>query len=110
MGKIRQFKTGATRDTAEGKLDFEGFMSPIVLLRYAEYLDKHRQQSDGTFRGSDNWQGLFGNEHESVCMKSLSRHYMDVWLIHRGFIKRARESLQDALCAIIFNASAYPWR
>lgn len=29
---------------------------------------------------------------------------MDLWLVHRGF---PGENQQDALCAIIFNASAY---
>jgi len=30
-GTIRQFTTGATRDTSDGKLDYEGFISPLVL-------------------------------------------------------------------------------
>ena len=53
---IRKFETGATRDTDEGKLDFEGFFSPIVMERFAEYMNKHRRQSDGQLRDSDNWQ------------------------------------------------------
>ena len=31
MGKIRKFKSGATRDTNEGKYDYEGFLHPVVI-------------------------------------------------------------------------------
>jgi len=41
MGKIRKFDTGATRDTNEGKYDYEGILSPTVIKRYAEYMNKH---------------------------------------------------------------------
>ena len=67
---IRTFNTGATRDSDEGKLDFEGFLSPLVIERYAEYLNAHRVQSDGKLRDSDNWQNGMGL---SVYMKSLWR-------------------------------------
>jgi hypothetical protein len=103
----RIFETGATRDTEEGKLDYEGFLSPLVLQRYAEYMNKHRVQSDGKLRASDNWQNLFGPHHYDVCLKSLLRHTMDVWLYHRKFEKAAREEIEDALCAILFNCMAY---
>ena len=33
MGGIREFATGASRDTDAGKLDLEGFLSPLVLER-----------------------------------------------------------------------------
>ena len=46
----RTFDTGASRDTEAGKLDFEGFLSPPVLERYAEYLNKHRVMADGSTR------------------------------------------------------------
>ena len=35
MGKIRKFETGATRDTDQGKYDYEGFLSPVVLDRFS---------------------------------------------------------------------------
>jgi len=105
--KIRQFKSGATRDIDENKLDYEGFFSPIVLQRFAEYMNKHRIQPDGNIRDSDNWQKLFGTpeEHKSVCMKSLLRHVMDLWLFHRGH--KGRDTKEEALCAIMFNSMAY---
>lgn len=103
--KIRQFDSGATRDTDAGKLDYEGFLNPLVLKRYAEYLDKHRVQSDGNLRDSDNWQGLFGEKHFSVCMKSGFRHFMAWWLEHRGH--KTENGIEDAICGIMFNAQAY---
>ena len=105
--KIRQFDTGATRDTSIGKLEYARFMSPIVLKRFAEYMDLHRKQSDGNLREPDNWQNLFGDKHEDVCMDSLWRHLMDVWLINKGFPNEAREDIASALCAIMFNVQAW---
>jgi len=102
MKKIRVFKTGATRDTEDGKLDYEGFLSPVVLQRYAEYMHKHRKQSNGKLRDSDNWQKGISKE---VYIKSLARHFMDLWLEHRG--KRDGIRRQDTLCAILFNTMGY---
>ncbi len=99
---MRTFDTGATRDDDLHKLDYEGFLSPRVLERYAEYMHKHRRQPDGRLRDADNWQK--GIDQPSY-MKSLFRHFMDVWKEHRG-IKTAA-GLQEALCAVIFNASGY---
>lgn len=103
--KIRQFDTGATRDTDQNKLDYEGFYNPRVLEIYAQYLNKHRVQSDGNLRDSDNWQkGIPKN----VYMKSLCRHLIAVWLIHRGYIAKDNKenivTLKDSLCGTIFNA------
>lgn len=101
-GTVRTFETGATRDTEEGKLDYEGFLSPLVLERYARYMDKHRQQSDGSLRDSDNWQkGI----PLSAYMKSGWRHFFDWWMEHRGI--PSREGLEDALCALLFNVMGY---
>lgn len=104
--KMREFDSGATRDDDTGKIDYEGFLSPLVLKRYAEYLQKHRVQADGKLRDSDNWQGLFGEEHYNVCMKSATRHFLDWWLEHRGH-NLSKDGIQDAICAVIFNAMAY---
>ena len=104
----REFETGATRDGDKDKFDYEGFLSPLVLRAYAEYLHKHRVMKDGTTRASDNWQQEFGKEHYDVCMKSLLRHVIDLWLFHDGY--KGRDTIQDALSAIIFNASAYLYK
>jgi len=103
--QIRTFDTGATRDTDEGKLDYEGFLSPLVLRRYAEYMHSHRIQSDGELRPSDNWQKGIPLE---AYMKSGWRHFMDWWMWHRDVDNTAsQETTEDAICALIFNASGY---
>ncbi len=104
-GKVRKFKTGATRDTEEGKPDFEGFISPIVIEAYGKYMHKHRKQTDKKLRDSDNWQKGFGDKHFDVCIKSLWRHFMDLWMEHRGY--GCRETIDDAICGILFNTMAY---
>jgi hypothetical protein len=103
--EIREFSSGANRDGDKDKLDIEGFISPIVMLRFCEYMHKNRHMRDGSLRDADNWQKLFGPDHYKVCIKSLSRHFLDLWLFHRG--KNGREDIEEALCGIIFNAMAY---
>lgn len=102
---MREFGNGATRDDDTGKLDYEGFLSPAVLKRYAEYMHKHRKQSDGSMRGSDNWQNGIPKD---VHMKSLYRHFMDVWSMHRGIDDSYDAGdLEEALCAVMFNTMGY---
>lgn len=105
---MRKFDSGATRDTDENKLDYEGFLSPLVLEKYAQYLHKHRIQSSGKLRGSDNWQKGIPKE---TYIKSAWRHFMSWWLIHRNYPPRYEKgnliNLEDSLCAIIFNTSGY---
>ncbi len=101
---MRQFNTGATRDTDLDKLDYDGFLSPLVIKRYAEYLNKHRRQADGKLRDSDNWQQGIPLR---VYMKSLWRHFMDMWSYHRDEKKIKPELTEEAICAVIFNASGY---
>jgi hypothetical protein len=99
---MRSFDTGATRDTADGKLDMEGFTHPMVEKQFAKYMNMNRLQSDGNLRASDNWQKGIPID---AYMKSLRRHHDDVWLEHRGFDTEA--GLVAALCGIIFNAKGY---
>ena len=42
--EMRKFETGATRNLDDGKFDFDGFLSPLTLKRFAEYMHKHRKQ------------------------------------------------------------------
>lgn len=100
---VREFLSGATRDTEDGKLDYEGFLSPAVLERFAEYMHKHRLQSDGTLRGSDNWQHGIPRD---AYMKSMFRHFMDVWMGHRCGLK-SEDAHEEALCALLFNVQGY---
>lgn len=104
---VRSFETGATRSVDTARPDPEGFLSPIVIERYCEYMNKHRLQPDGSTRTSDNWQK--GMTPESY-MKGLCRHQLHAWTRHRGYIvldPGAAGSLEEDLCAIIFNASGY---
>lgn len=125
---MREFKGGATKDTDNGKYDYEGFLSPLVIWRFGKYMHKHRTQADGSMRASDNWQnGIPKNVH----MKSMWRHFLDTWALHRGLevIKRRTEkeektiinkynsykkdekdskvNIEDALCGLIFGAMGY---
>lgn len=103
--KLRQFETGATRDTDEGKLDYEAFLSPLVLERYARYMHAHRVQSDGTLRAGDNWQKGITIE---AYMKSLERHFIDLGLHYDGYPDVAKEpDLENVLSAILFNTMGY---
>jgi len=102
MNEMRTFETGATRDTDENKPDLEGFLSPIVIQRFGEYMSKHRIQSDGSLRDSDNWQKGIPKE---AYMKSAFRHFMDVWLFHRGY--KGRDDMEEALMALMFNIMGY---
>lgn len=106
--EIRKFETGATRDTDNGKYDYEAFLSPLVIQRYGQYMHEHRKQADGTLRDGDNWQrGI----PLTAYMKSLWRHVFQVWMIHRGELVYDtvgnRVYLEDALCAIMFNTMGY---
>ena len=98
----RHFPSGAYRDSEDGKLDYEGFLSPLVIERYAQYMDQHRTQSDGVLRDSDNWQAGIPR---AAYMKSGWRHFFDWWKEHRGH--PSRDGLEDALCGVIFNACGY---
>ena len=101
---MREFDTGATRDNDDNKFDYEGFLSPIVLIRYAEYMHKNRLQADGEMRESDNWQKGIPIEQ---YMKSKFRHFMRTWQLHRDqdTIRPPswQEELKESLCAELFN-------
>ena len=102
MTLMKIFDTGASRGSDDTKLDYEAFLSPLSLQRYAEYLHKHRVQADGQLRDSDNWQkGI----PFPAYMKSLWRHFHAVWMAHRGW--ETTTNLEEDLCAVMFNAQGY---
>lgn len=109
MAEVRTFGTGATRDQAADKLDYEGFFSPLVLRRFAQYMHGHRLQPDGQLRESDSWQlGIPKKEY----LKSAWRHFFDWWQLHRGnTVVDARDNhpvtAEEAICALLFNAMGY---
>lgn len=97
---MRNFDTGATRDTAEGKPQYEGYLSPVVLHRFGQYMLEHQTQADGQTRDADNWQKGIPVD---AYVDSLMRHVMDVWLHHRGRPDLATEDYEESLCAVLFN-------
>lgn len=96
---MRTFATGATRDIDDNKYDFEGFLSPLVLERYAQYMHKNRVQANGELRASDNWQKGIPKD---AYIKSGWRHFFSWWAGHR------KEHInEDDLCALLFNVMGY---
>lgn len=103
--RLRSFSTGATRNLDNNKLDHEGFLSPSALLAFGQYMHSHRTQADGTVRDSDNWQKGIPDD---VYVKSMFRHFFDVWSLHRGLSPLSPEdnhpiTMSEALCALLFN-------
>ena len=100
---LRTFETGATRSPLGDKLEYKGYLNPMVLKRYAEYMKKHQTQSDGGQRAADNWQ-------KGIALASLYdskiRHDMDIWLYSEGYSGEMTEDIEESLCASIFNSMA----
>jgi hypothetical protein len=106
--EIRKFETGATRNIDTNKLDYEGFLSPLVLEEFGRFMHRHRVQANGELRDSDNWQkGI----PLSAYMKSGWRHFFSWWKIHRGHKaydeKNNEVDYKEEICALIFNAQGY---
>lgn len=99
---MRIFSSGATRNDDSGKVDYDGFLSPLAIRRFGQYMHKHRKQADGKLRDSDNWQKGIPQEQ---YRKSLFRHFIDFWSMHRGWIDTTEsgEDMEELLCAILFN-------
>lgn len=103
MGDTRHFSTGATRDTDEGKLEYNGFNCPLVEQRFAEYMHVHRRQSDGKLRDSFNWKRGIPVE---AYKQSLHRHFIDLWLHLDGYGDAAEEGdIENVLAALRFNVN-----
>lgn len=103
---MREFETGATRSNEGNKPDYEGFLSPLVIRRYGQFMLKHQTQEDGKKRDSDNWQkGI----PLASYIKSKFRHFVDTWLIHREYetISDDGDGVEDLLCADLFNTMGY---
>jgi hypothetical protein len=94
---IRTFATGATRDTDSNKLDYDGFLCPLVLERYAEYMHANRKMADGSMRDSSNWKAGIPQD---VYRKSGWRHFFSFWKHCLSGNKPL--AIVDA-CGILFN-------
>ena len=101
---MREADTGATRDVANTKPQYEGYNASIVEWRYGQYMLKHQEQTDGVTRASDNWQKGMPRQW---FIDSLYRHFVDVVLYHDNHPEIMTEDIEEALCAILFNAKGY---
>lgn len=91
-------ESGVVRSNDADKLDYEGFVSPLVLEAFAKYMHVNRIQPDGKLRASDNWQG--GLEYER-WVKSSYRHYIDFLKVHDGV--PVEEGELAAASGVLFN-------
>lgn len=98
MEKIRTWDSGANRNASASKRDIEGFISPIVLKLFSDYMHENRFLADGSFRDSDNWQNGIPIDVYHQC---LQRHVLDVWLLHRGY--KGRHDYLKSLNGALFN-------
>lgn len=98
---IRSFSTGATRDADSYKLDFDGFLCPLVLERYAKYMHANRKMPDGSMRGSDNWKkGI----PQDVYRKSAWRYFFGFW---KHCLRGEKELAIVDACGILFNVMGW---
>lgn len=101
---IRTFESGATRNTDANRIDPEAFMSPAVLELFSNYMNRNRTQADGSIRDGDNWQkGI----PRTAYMKSMWRHFLDVWKNHRG-LSTPEDQLTN-LMGLMFNVMGYAY-
>jgi len=98
---IRTFSTGATRDTDTNKLDFDGFLCPLVLERYAEYMNANRKMADGSVRSSSNWKSGIPQE---VYRKSGWRHFFSFW---KHCLSGNKALAMVDACALLFNVMGW---
>lgn len=100
---VRAFDTGATRSADVMRDDPEGYLSPIAIDRYCQYMTKHRLQPNGQIRASDNWQkGM----PLPTFFKGMWRHFLHAWTRFRGYEVSdpgAAANMEEDLCAMLFN-------
>lgn len=112
-GALQGFSSGATRTSDASKFDYEGFLSPLVVEAFAEYMHENRGLASGGMRASDNWQlGIPFHKY----MKSLWRHFWQMWAIHRGYKVKPEmrtdgttyvPTVKLAALGILFNTMGY---
>ncbi|HEV2378736.1 MAG TPA: hypothetical protein VG206_02955 [Terriglobia bacterium] len=101
---IRKFETGATRSPAAAKPEYHGYFSALVMERFGEYMLKHQTASDGSYRAPDNWKlGIPFDSYLASCF----RHFHDFWGCAIGEPPANSQGIEEALCAVLFNAQGY---
>lgn len=98
--EVREFPTGARRDTEVGKNRFAASLSPWAIEELVSYMRRHNSQAH---RREDNWKA--GMPLDSF-MESLFRHFHHAWKLHASGAVGGQE-MKDALCGVLFNAQGY---
>ena len=102
MAARKEYASGAIRDQDVTKHDYEGFLSPLVVEAFGEYMNHNRELDDGSIRASDNWQLGIPKDH---YMKSGWRHFFAWWNEHRG--RPTKEGIVWSLLGLLFNVQGY---
>lgn len=98
---MREFETGAKRSENTGKPDYSGFISPLALKRFGQYMLKHQLCEDGTLRSSSNWKK--GMPLESYKESGI-RHMIDFWDAYEA---GNMEEAEELACAMFFNIQGF---
>ena len=104
MSEMQTYHSGASRSDATNKLSYLRGLSVQVLTRYMEYLQANRALPDGSLRDFDNWKK---GQPAARYKDSLYRHTHDAIRKSIGLSVPEDASLEDLLCAVIFNASGW---
>lgn len=114
---MQTFGSGATRSSDAGKIDYDGFLSPLALEAYGAYMLKHQVQADGSVRESDNWQKGMPLVGKGSYAKAGLRHALELWGLTRGHVSARlrsempnaslREMVLETACACFFNVQGF---
>jgi hypothetical protein len=80
--ELRKFDGGATRSSANGKIDWYGVYHPLVEKSFGEYMKKHTHTEDGGIREFNNWHSGWD---KSISLQSLLRHVKDLEAIYSNY-------------------------
>lgn len=79
----REFKTGANRNSSNGKFVYSDFINPLNEHSFAKYMHGKRFLDDGTYRDGNNWQRGIPMEE---LLKSFRRHSWELEALHLGYV------------------------
>lgn len=93
MKKVTQFKSGAYRDSQDGKEDYIETISWSALKRYAQFMTgKKKRYGEGNFK-----KGIIDSSYEQSLVRHLQKYLSNKY--ENGNV----EADDDHLSAMIFN-------